>query len=159
MCGFAGIISSRNVSYSNILKMTNLLKHRGPDDIGVIGVDIRNRKLLPDLFMADHADVNGAVGFRRLSIRELSAHGKQPMVSGKVAVSFVGEIYNSDEMQRELEKHGILFRGTSDTEAVLKWYELFGIESLLDTLNGMYAIVILDLRINKAYLFRDRFGI
>ena len=159
MCGFAGIISSRNISYSNILKMTNLLKHRGPDDIGVMGVDIRNRQLLPDLLMSDHADVNGAVGFRRLSIRDLSMHGRQPMVSGKVAVSFVGEIYNSDEMKRKLEKHGIIFRGTSDTEAVLKWYELFGIESLLDTLNGMYAIVIFDLRINKAYLFRDRLGI
>src|SRR4051794_37099113 len=109
MCGFAGIFNKDGAEASadatSIRKMAGTLRHRGPDDEGY------------------WADPQGrlTLGFRRLSILDLSADGHQPMISqnGRFVVTFNGEIYNHRRLRVELEALGHRFRGGSDTEVML----------------------------------------
>src|SRR5258706_12569203 len=104
--------------------MRDTMSHRGPDDCG--------------LWMAG----DGVAGFgrRRLSIIDLSPGGHQPMAdpSGRVHVSFNGEIYNFLELRSELEEKGHTFRTASDTEVILAAYRQFG-EGFVEQLSGMFA--------------------
>ena len=144
MCGILGMASSTNaVSRDWLEQGLRVLRHRGPDDQGVwIAPDAR-------------------VGFAhtRLSIVDLSTAGHQPMVdsSGKLVITFNGEIYNHVLLRRELEKSGAVFKSQSDTEVLLEAYKHWG-KSCLDYLNGMYAFAIHDTVTGKVFCARDRAG-
>lgn len=152
MCGIIGYIDTKNsVDVQLIEKMQEILKHRGPDDKGCHTLTIAT----------SHRDnVNCVLGFVRLSIRDLSQNGHQPMSNEKenITIIFNGEIYNADELRPQLIEKGYKFKSTSDTEVLLYLYEEYGIDRMLSMLDGMYAICIADKRLDKLYLIRDRIG-
>lgn len=139
MCGIAGII--RPKEKDSIEKMTRVLLHRGPDDEGYF------------------ADSFVALGMRRLAIIDL-ARGKQPMTSadGRYTIFFNGEIYNYKELARELEKAGHTFATESDTEVVLRMFEVYDVEAF-SHLRGMFALAIYDQEKRRLVIARDFFGI
>lgn len=144
MCGINGIISrSENIHLSDALKkMNSVINHRGPDDSGVY-IDNDNRI---------------GIGMARLSIIDLD-HGHQPMFNDtqSLAIVFNGEIYNFLDLKSDLEKLGVLFKTNSDTEVILRLFEKFGVESF-KLLDGMFAFSIYDIKAQKIYIARDRFG-
>ncbi|MFM7016089.1 MAG: asparagine synthase (glutamine-hydrolyzing), partial [Bacteroidota bacterium] len=147
MCGFTGYIDKKGIYGEDILRiMTDSLVHRGPDDAGY------------ELIKSDFG-VAG-LGFRRLSILDLSAAGHQPMFNHdrSIAIMLNGEVYNFQELKQEFISSGVVFKSTSDTEVVLKGYELKGID-FIHSLIGMYAISILDVTKQQLYLIRDRAGV
>lgn len=117
------------------------LKHRGPDMGGI--------RAFPACVL----------GFRRLSIIDLSDSANQPMLSqdGTTAVVFNGEIYNFQEIRKDLESKGHRFRTRSDTEVLLELY-LDKKEAMLDDLNGMFSFAIWDDSEKRLMLARDRVG-
>lgn len=152
MCGIAGFIRKEKARPSDgvmLEQMVGLIRHRGPDDMGTVRLSFEPNT--PDSVY---------LGFVRLSIRDLSANGHQPMFSddGRVCLLFNGEIYNADTIRQELLTLGYSFRGTSDTEVILKCYLQFGLEQTLSRLNGMFAIVLADLNRSRLFLCRDRVG-
>ena len=170
MCGISGYISSQEpVNSSNILRMTQAIKHRGPDDEGYLCVTDSqfvsysgkdSVVSIKQQFPALNPDVKSkiAVGFRRLSIMDLSDKGHQPMTDHDVCITFNGELYNYQAIKSQLIQFGYVFKGNSDTEVVLKSYLHWGIQ-MVDFFNGMFAIAIVDLRAQKTFLIRDRIGI
>lgn len=122
--------------------MADSIRHRGPDDRGVM------------------IDGPAALGHARLSIIDLSPTGHQPMQShdGSSWMAYNGEVYNFPELKDSLQREGIVFRGTSDTEVVLEAYMKWG-EEVFARLNGMFAIAVWDGRSQRLHLVRDRFGI
>ncbi|MCC7087347.1 MAG: asparagine synthase (glutamine-hydrolyzing) [Pirellulales bacterium] len=144
MCGICGLIfrDPRNRPSRDVLRrMTATLRHRGPDDSGV--------ELLE----------NAALGHTRLSILDLSPAGHQPMSNedGTVWITFNGEIYNFEELRRELS-HKHQFRSHCDTEVLVHLYEEHG-EGMVDRIDGMFAFAIVDLKQQRVVLARDPFGI
>src|SRR5215510_13042972 len=104
MCGIAGIVSDADRSLeSQLAPMIEAQAHRGPDAWGV------------------WSDENCALGHRRLSIIDLSEAGRQPMANDRedILITFNGEIYNFQQLRRELESHGRKFRTRTDTEAII----------------------------------------
>lgn len=148
MCGINGIIDKtklkKNEINSILTKMNNLIIHRGPDEDGIFHE------------VSDNCSVGMAM--RRLSIIDLTS-GKQPIYSDdkQIVIVFNGEIYNFQELRRKLEKKGVSFHTTSDTEVILKLYEKYGVESF-SWLDGMYGFSIYDKNINKIFIARDYFG-
>lgn len=142
MCGIAGIVG--NADRSAITSMTQVLAHRGPDDVGT--------------WVSDTHGV--ALGHRRLSIIDLSPAGHQPMATadGRFCVTFNGEIYNYQEIRRDLAALGVRFRSDSDTEVLLAAYQQWG-EACLNRFNGMYAFAIYDTLARTLFAARDRLGI
>src|SRR5262249_34984465 len=126
--------------------MTAALAHRGPDRAGI------------------WTDPSGKIGFghRRLSILDLSDAGAQPMQTecGRFTVTFNGEIYNHQDIRRELEQAGGAphWNGSSDTETLLYAVRQWGIEQALRRFNGMFALAIWDADRQALTLCRDRFG-
>lgn len=150
MCGFTGYINKYKEVDKDILhRMGTLITHRGPDDDGMITFHLGQ----------DNFE-NAGVVFRRLSIRDLSENGHQPMSSpdGKVTIAFNGEIYNADEIKPQLIQAGYSFKSLADTEVLLYAYLHYGLDKMLSLLDGMYAICLIDRRINCIYLVRDRLG-
>jgi len=147
MCGIAGLVrvegDVRGEDVAAVERATCAQSHRGPDDSGL------------------YRDERVVLGFRRLSIIDLSAAGHQPMSNedGMVWVTYNGEIYNYQELRGELQARGHLFRSSSDTEILIHGYEEWGIEGLLQRLRGMYAFALYDSRQACCILARDRFGI
>lgn len=144
MCGIAGVIRiNRDVTNSEIKRMTDELQHRGPDGEG------------------QWVNANGIVGLghRRLSIIDLSSNGSQPMHSadGRYTIIFNGEIYNYIELKESLIKKGIKFFSDSDTEVLLNLYALKK-EKCLDELDGMFSFAIWDEVAQDLFCARDRFG-
>jgi asparagine synthase (glutamine-hydrolysing) len=103
----------------------------------------------------------GILGFNRLSILDLSKNGHQPMCSpdGNVILMLNGEIYNAFDLKPRLVADGCRFKSTTDTEVVLYLYLKYGFLGMVEKLNGMFGIVVADLREKKLYITRDRFGI
>ena len=124
-----------------VVRAADLMSHRGPDDWGV--------------YTDDHA----ALGFRRLSIIDLSPAGHQPMVSkdGNTVLVFNGEIYNYLELRKELEPN-FQFFSKSDSEALLNGYRAWGWEELLKRIDGMFAFAIWDKRARRIHITKDRAG-
>ena len=139
MCGIAGYFGSGNQEI--LAKMTNALRHRGPDDEGF------------------YLDGPIGLGHRRLAIIDLSPAGHQPMTndSQDIWLVFNGEIYNFQELRLELVNQGYKFRGNSDTEVIINLYAAIGVEAF-KKLNGMFAIALYDARQDKLILARDRLG-
>lgn len=124
--------------------MTDTLYHRGPDGSGI------------ELLENSHAQVG--FGHRRLSIIDLSEHGKQPMQFRHLWICFNGEVYNYAEIKKELVELGHSFTGNSDTEVIIHSYAQWG-EKCIDRFIGMFAFVIYDTQNNTVYCFRDRAGV
>lgn len=145
MCGFIATISKNNKKFSEeVLKgMTAVISHRGPDDEG-------------NLYSGDWL----SLGFRRLSILDLSEKGHQPMLSsdGRYAIVFNGEIYNYRELRWDLNAKGYSFISETDTEVVLNAYRHWG-EKCIDKFVGMFAFIIADLQERKVFAVRDQLGI
>lgn len=104
---------------------------------------------------------NCSLGFRRLAILDLSKTGNQPMQSqgGRLSMVYNGEIYNYLSIRSMLEKAGINFRGTSDSEVIVNAFEHYGIAKTVQMLDGMFAIALYDHKENALYLIRDFAGI
>lgn len=165
MCGFTGYFETKsNGDGHQINEMLMLQKHRGPDDSGFAAVDFEKSEIFE---YRDHKSIEGLskgaliIGFNRLSILDVSENGHQPMLNEENDVVFMmnGEVYNAFDYKEELENLGYTFKGGSDSEVVFKLYLQYGIQGMLERLNGMFAIFIHDSRENKSYLVRDRFGI
>lgn len=160
MCGIAGIIGNTQVcTYENIYEMLELQKHRGPDDRGILGFRMENGESTENVVNGGKFD--GILGFNRLSIRDLTQNGHQPMQNEKktVTLAFNGEIYNADLYREILKGKGYTFRGFSDTEVLLNMYQEYGLDETLEKINGMFAFVIIDTAKMQMYIVRDRVGI
>ena len=142
MCGIAGMIARPGdaVTAEQVRRMTGTIVHRGPDDEGI------------------HARGNVGLGMRRLSIIDLSG-GHQPIYNEdrSVAVVYNGEIYNFQELRRELESRGHQFRTHTDTEVIVHLYEEMGVDCVT-RLRGMFAIALYDEKREALLLARDRLG-
>ncbi len=144
--------------------MADAIRHRGPDDQGFrlfsleAGKSAEFRRESPP---PPTPAFPGAVGFNRLSILDLSEHGHQPMCNadGSVFIVYNGEVYNAFDYTAELEAAGFRFRSRSDTEVILYLYERYGFEGMLERLNGMFAIVIVDLNKGELHIARDHLGV
>ena len=151
MCGIAGFVNLDGApADAGVLDaMTDLIRHRGPDDRGAHLVSLRGGTL------------DTALGFQRLKILDLSDRGHQPMTSpdGSTTLLFNGEIHDAFDHTAGLERDGYQFRSRTDTEVVLALYERLGLERMLERLNGMFAIAIADTRAGAVHLIRDRVGI
>src|SRR4051812_34268749 len=151
MCGIAGFVNLDGppVDAGVLGAMTDMIRHRGPDDRGTLCLSLRGG--IPDT----------ALGFHRLKILDLSARGHQPMISsdGSTALLFNGEIYDAFDYKADLERDGYRFRTDTDAEVILALYERKGLERMLEHLNGMFAIVIADTRRGAVHLIRDRVGV
>ena len=144
MCGIAGEFNlADKVETENIVRMTDSLVHRGPDDGDVYCME------------------NIGLGHRRLSIIDLSSAGRQPMwtADGSMAIVFNGEVYNFREIRGDLELKGYCFRSESDTEVVLNAIHCWGLLSALKKFIGMYAFAVWDEKNKCLSLARDRAGI
>ena len=153
MCAIMGILEKASPVNESVLQNMQLtLHHRGPDDTG-----LKTFKMP----YAPYGIYNyGGVAFDRLSIRDLSQAGHQPMESDdeKVILAMNGEIYNSEELRPLLTENGVSFRGTSDSEVLLQLYLHYGLQQALEMVDGAFALCIVDLEKQKIYLSRDRFG-
>lgn len=149
MCGIAGILTigseaGRPEFAGAIRRMTSLLARRGPDDEG---------------FWTDPAG-HLQLGFRRLSILDLTPAGRQPMVSGdeRSVLVFNGEIYNFASLRHDLAQAGVRFRSRSDSEVLLEALSRWG-EAAIPRLNGMFAFAWYDRAERTLLLARDHAGI
>ena len=144
MCGIAAMVALQGGSADPdvVELMTSSIAHRGPDEAG-------------SFFWGPLG-----LGFRRLSILDLSSAGHQPMLNedGSIVLVFNGEIYNFIEVRRELQALGHTFRSTGDTEVLLRAYCEWGTRCLTK-LNGMWAFLVCDLKRGRLFGSRDRFGI
>ncbi|MBW7675120.1 asparagine synthase (glutamine-hydrolyzing) [Chryseobacterium chendengshani] len=171
MCGICGYYSFRKeISSKNILEMNKSIRHRGPDDEGfwlfdgVVGKSFSGvdstQKIKEAFPVLEEEKSKIALGFRRLSILDLSEKGHQPMLSDheKISLTFNGEIYNFKKLRKELEDLDHTFKSHSDTEVILRSYEEWGTE-MFAKFDGMFAIALIDLEKNKLLLARDRVGL
>lgn len=144
MCGISGEVRTdgRPADVGAVAAMADQLAPRGPDGAGAWSHD------------------RVALGHRRLSIIDLSAHGSQPMVDAELGLSiaFNGCIYNHHELRRELEGHGYRFFSTSDTEVIIKAYHRWG-DDFVHHLSGMFACCLAERDSGRVVLARDRLGI
>lgn len=171
MCGIVGLVNVNRKAelihkddLNDIYTAMEVQKHRGPDDMGVVSFSFSEKRTYSPkgAFDTDAFNImDGVIGFNRLSIKDLSIEGHQPMTAldGQVILAFNGEIYNDKELKAALIEKGYKFRSTTDTEVILNLYLEYGFESMIEKLNGMFAIVIVDLRYGMIWMARDRFGI
>jgi len=159
MCGIAGIICADPSSRGeDIVRMTNALEHRGPDDWGYVSLGRSNSessKCQKDT-PAESADI--FFGHRRLCIIDV-AGTQQPLCNedSSVWVIFNGEIYNYCELRKNLIAKGHELREKGDTEVLVHLWEEYG-ENMLEHLVGMFAFAIYDLKQDVLFLARDRYG-
>ncbi len=147
MCGITGIIKYGNqnqeISEPILKKMTNIIRHRGPDDEGI--------------WISD--DKICGLGFRRLSIIDLSSAGHQPMSTpdGRFTIVFNGEIYNHLNLREELKSKGYKYKSRTDTESILYGFSEYGYD-IIHKLYGMFSFAIWDNHKKELFCARDRVG-
>src|SRR6266851_1002186 len=124
MCGIIGAVSAAPIDGGLIEEMRDRMVHRGPDHAGI--------------WLSEGAQV--CLGHRRLSIIDLSPEANQPLLAhdGRFVITFNGEIYNFQELRRELLARGATFQTRSDTEVLVEAFRIWG-EQCLDRLSGMFA--------------------
>ena len=139
MCGICGFSWNDEAL---IRRMADRIVHRGPDQEGFFCTD------------------SMSLGFRRLSIIDLSENGSQPMFNedNTVCLVFNGEIYNFQELRPQLEARGHRFRSNTDSEVILHGYEEYGID-VVNHLRGMFGFALYDTVRKRLLLARDRIGI
>ncbi len=145
MCAIVGMAwrgEAGQVDQSEFAMLVRSMAHRGPDAEGVC-----------------HRD-RFSFGHRRLSIIDLNERANQPMVddSGRVYLTFNGEIYNHSFLRAELRRMGYEFRTRSDSEVILAGYKRWG-KHVVDHLEGMFAFGLFDEATNELLLVRDRLGV
>ena len=150
MCGFVGFVGAPGAMGAEAMerlaaRMADRLESRGPDDAGT--------------WVSPAAGI--ALGHRRLAVIDLTAAGRQPMVSasGRSVIAYNGEVYNFAEIRRDLEAEGRRFRSGSDTEVVLEACEAWGAERAVSRFIGMFAFALWDTHDRRITLVRDRLGI
>ena len=146
MCGITGFVNfSKDISNSKevLVRMNHTLKKRGPDEEGY--------------FLDKHI----CMSHKRLSIIDI-ARGKQPMTAhsrdNTYTICYNGQLYNTEELRRELREIGCTFDGNSDTEVLLKAYIYWGY-NVVHHLNGIFSFAVWDSKKEELFLARDRFGI
>src|SRR5437867_2169185 len=144
MCGIAGFLMAEGMPQGGELErrlraMIAMLRHRGPDDAGA------------------WTDGRAGLGHARLSVIDLTPAGHQPMASadGSVWITYNGEIYNFQEIRRELEDLGYAFRSRGDAEVIVNGWHAWG-QEVITRLRGMFALAIWDRRSCRLILARDR---
>lgn len=148
MCGICGVweygAARGNVERDMIARMRDEMQHRGPDDAGELVFD----------------DARGGLGFRRLSIIDLSEAGHQPMhgCTDQLWLVFNGEIYNHASLRKGLEERGHVYASRTDSETILHLYEERGLDFVHD-IEGDYAISLWDAKREQLVLVRDRIGV
>jgi asparagine synthase (glutamine-hydrolysing) len=145
MCGIVGILekNKKNINIEELKRFTHSLIHRGPDNFGTY---INKENYI-------------GLGHRRLSIIDLRDIGNQPMtIEDKYTIVFNGEIYNFEEIKRELKILGHSFKSKSDTEVLIHAYKEWGAECQ-NRFNGMWAFAIWDDSKKQLFISRDRFGV
>lgn len=142
MCGIFASIGRADPE--GLRRAARTLAHRGPDGFG-------------DWWQDQHAVY---LAHCRLSIIDLSPAGRQPMTNetGSIQLTFNGEIYNFQELRRELEALGHVFRSRTDTEVIVHGYEQWG-EGVLGRLRGIFAFAIWDAKAERLFAARDHFGV
>ena len=143
MCGFAALLDAgRTFDPLLLAGIEQDLLHRGPDSGG------------------QRSWTGAALVFRRLAIIDTRAVSDQPMDSadGRQTLVFNGEIYGYLTLREELESRGVRFRSRSDTEVLLHGYLTWGMDGLLERIDGMYAFALFDARDRTLFLVRDRLG-
>lgn len=143
MCGLVGIFDTRGASKIDdelLTRMNQAQFHRGPDEGGI------------------HSEPGLGLGHRRLSIIDLSS-GHQPLFNedGSVAIVFNGEIYNFQELAKELQAAGHVFRTHSDTEVIVHAWEQWG-KACVTRFRGMFAFALWDRNQKTLFMARDRLG-
>ena len=142
MCGIAGLIQS-GVDLSGrkslLEKMSESLKMRGPDGAG------------------SYISGSTALLHRRLAVIDIE-NGAQPMYFGKYVIVYNGELYNTQEIKKELEEKGHRFDTNCDTEVVLKAYAQWG-EKSAKKLNGIFAYAVYDKEEKSLFICRDVIGV
>lgn len=143
MCGIVAFVDNEKPEIKDelIKKMKNRIIHRGPDAQG------------------QYVDDDVALGFRRLSFVDVKS-GNQPIFNedNSKAIEFNGEIYNFEELRKELIEAGHTFRTHADTEVILHGYEQWG-KDVVNKLRGMFAFIIWDMKKKEMFGARDHFGI
>ena len=147
MCGVCGALAFGDgfaVDERTLRRMSDTLRHRGPDDSGCV---VRPAERV-------------GLGHRRLSIIDLSPAGRQPMSNedGSVWITYNGETYNHAELRKQLEHEGHSYRSRTDTETIVHLYERDGARCV-ERLEGMFAFAIWDGRRRELLLARDRLGV
>ncbi len=138
MCGFIGI-QSNDINQVKAYHVLQSLNHRGPDEEGVF------------------FEENTYLGHRRLVVVD-KEYGKQPYVFKNLVMIYNGELYNTEELRKDLIKKGYTFNGHSDTEVLIKLFYEYK-ENCVQKLNGIFAFVIYDVTTKNMYCFRDRVGV
>ena len=145
MCGIAGIWNwdGGPVDIEDLVVMTRMMKHRGPDGEGFV--------LLQDGCLG--------LGHRRLAVLDLEDSGRQPMRIAKAPlwITYNGEIFNFLELRDELASKGHRFVTDTDTEVILAAYAEWGLDCLA-RFNGMFAFAIWDNDKRQLIVVRDRYG-
>src|SRR5229473_3909747 len=143
MCGIVGVLSPEPVSTDLVCTMRDRLEHRGPDHAG----------------LWSSPDSRVSLGHRRLAIVDLTPEANQPFLShdGRFVITFNGEIYNFQELRKELLARGARFSTQSDTEVLLEAFRCWG-DQCLDRLAGMFAFAIWDTAERRLFCARDRGG-
>ena len=144
MCGFIALLGnySSDVASETLGPALQQMRARGPDSEGL------------------WQDTGVMLGHRRLAILDLDPRSHQPMLSacGRYAIAFNGEIYNFRDLRSQLERKGVVFCTTSDTEVLLALFALDG-AAMLPRLRGMFAFVIWDRLAKRGFAARDPYGI
>lgn len=142
MCGLTGWLGRASLPDAAVIRrMTDCLIHRGPDASGIVEAG-------PIV-----------LGHRRLSVIDVSDASNQPMFDSErtAVIAYNGEIYNFQDIRRELEREGVRFRTKGDTEVILEAYKQWGVDCL-QRFNGMFAFALWDLKTRTLFLARDRLG-
>ncbi len=149
MCGISGF-SNFKTDYTQNYKKYEFM-------VSSMGSAQQNRG--PNRFSAE-VYKNVCFAHNRLSIRDLSENGNQPMhdLSTKYTIIYNGEVYNAEKIKEDLIAKGYTFKGTSDTEVILNAYIEYGLDAP-SHLDGIFAFAIYDRVLERVVLCRDRFGI
>ena len=146
MCGIAGIVDGEHrMKYRNqqaVEEMLDTMKRRGPDQQNI------------------YTDEAVTLLHARLSVMDLQ-HGKQPMQlksDPRYVMVYNGELYNTEELRRELQKKGYAFQETSDTEVLLQAFIEWK-ETVVERLNGIFAFAVWDKKAHRLFMARDRMGV
>ena len=143
MCGITGVLDKTKATTTEmVVAMSACQAHRGPDDSGV------------------YKDTSAGLhlAHQRLSLIDLSPAGHQPMQIEDDVIVYNGEIYNYQEIRRELQSAGITCTGDSDTEVLLRAWQLWG-GACLEKCRGMFAFAIWNTKRQELILCRDRVGV
>jgi len=143
MCRIVGRVSKHIDFFQPQLQaMLESVAHGGPDDTGT------------------HIEDGISLGHKRLSIIETGPMGHQPMSSqsNDLVITFNGEIYNYQKLQKELQTLGHVFFTNTDTEVILVAFEQWGTASF-NKLEGIFAFALWDKSMSEFYLVRDHIGI